>query len=274
MLPAVTPTFSETTELKRLDENRYEATVHPTWWVVRGPHGGFLSSLILRALTLSLDDRDRHIRSFTTHFVAAPKEGPLEIACSLDRSGKSMSAMSARVTQEGRLVASSLAAFSIPWDDFVFDDAQMPECPSPEDSFPVPIEGENIPAFLANFDMRWCLGSPPFSGADEALVGGWFRLRHPEVADAIVVATLMDAWAPAVFPVATAPVVAPTIDLSIHYRTALPLEGAEADDFYLGRFTSKLASEGFFEEDGELWSAGGRLIAQSRQLALTIVPKS
>jgi acyl-CoA thioesterase len=273
MLPAMTGSFSEATALRHVDEDLYEGTIDPAWWVVRGPHGGYLSSLILRALMSSLDDQDRHIRSFTTHFVAAPEEGSIRIATTLDRSGKSMTAMSARVFQGDRLVARSLAAFSLPWDDFTFDDAQMPECPSPEESFPVPVDGEDMPPFLGNFDMRWCLGSPPFSGADEALVGGWYRLRPPETADSIVVATLMDAWAPAVFPVATEPVVAPTIDLTIHFRTQLPLEGAGPDDFYLGRFSSKLASEGFFEEDGELWSAGGRLLAQSRQLALTIMPR-
>jgi acyl-CoA thioesterase len=268
------PTFSAATALRRVDDNTYEGTIDPAWWVVRGPHGGYLASLILRALTSTLDDLDRHIRSFTTHFVAAPEEGSLQIATAIERSGKSMTAMSARVTQGGRLVATSLAAFSVPWADFTFDDSQMPECPSPAESFPVPAEGDNMPPFLGNFDMRWCLGSPPFSGADEAVVGGWFRLRPPETADAIVVATLMDAWAPAVFPVATEPLVAPTIDLTVHFRTQLPLEGVGPDDFYLGRFSSKLASEGFFEEDGELWSAGGRLIAQSRQLALTILPRS
>lgn len=269
----MSPPFAEATSVRRAADGTYEASVHPAWWVVRGPHGGYMASMILRAMTDALDDPARHIRSFTTHFVAAPVEGSFEIATTVERSGKSMTAMSARIVQGDRLVALSLGAFSLPWGEFTFDDSQMPECPTPEDSFPVPVEGENIPAFLGNFDMRWCLGSPPFSGADEALVGGWFRLRPPETADAAIVATLMDAWAPAVFPVARVPLVAPTIDLTIHFRTQLPLEGAGPDDFYLGRFTSRLASEGFFEEDGELWSAGGRLVAQSRQLALTIVPR-
>jgi hypothetical protein len=35
-------------------------------------------------------------------------------------------------------------------------------------------------------------------------------------------------------------------------------------------FRSGLAHDGFFEEDGELWSADGRLLAQCRQLALLL----
>jgi acyl-CoA thioesterase len=82
----------------------------------------------------------------------------------------------------------------------------------------------------------------------------------------------MDAWAPAVFPRATQLVVCPTIDLTIHFRSAFPGQGASADDFYLGRFRSTLSRDGFFEEDGEMWSPDGKLVAQSRQLALALIP--
>jgi hypothetical protein len=35
-------------------------------------------------------------------------------------------------------------------------------------------------------------------------------------------------------------------------------------------FRSHLSSEGFVEEDGEIWSRGGVLLAQSRQLAVVM----
>jgi acyl-CoA thioesterase len=34
------------------------------------------------------------------------------------------------------------------------------------------------------------------------------------------------------------------------------------------RFESRLAAGGLWEEDGEVWSRDGRLLAQSRQLAM------
>lgn len=266
--------FDEATAVRRVDDDVFEGRIAPGWMVVRGPHGGYITSIVLRALTERLGDPSRAIRSFTTHFVAAPKESDVTVRTRLDRSGGAMSFLSARLEQDDRVMATSLAAFSTPWEGFSFDDTTMPDAMSLDEAIKVPEDDPHVPPFLKNFDMRFALGQPPlFQGADEALLGGWYRLREPQVVDAIVAATLLDAWAPPPMPRSTRPIVCPTIDLTMHFRCALPLAGAEPGDFYLGRFSSTLARDGFFEEDGVLWAADGTVIANCRQLALAFYPK-
>jgi acyl-CoA thioesterase len=262
--------FDNDTALRRVDDGEFEGAIAKNWWVVRGPHGGYLCAMILSALEQTLDDPSRPPRSFTTHFVAPPAEAPLRITVTREREGKQMSFLSARVTQGERLVALSLGAFSGAWEGFEFDDAPMPDVPSAEEGFKVPATGDGVPAFLGNFDMRWVIGDPPFTGGSSATVGGWFRLSEPRTADGPMIACLLDAWAPAVFPRTERRVIAPTIDLTMHFREPLPLADAGPGDFYLGRFSSSLGRDGYFEEDGDLWSPDGRLIAQSRQLALAL----
>jgi acyl-CoA thioesterase len=63
---------------------------------------------------------------------------------------------------------------------------------------------------------------------------------------------------------------APTIDLTIHFRSPLPAAGP----LLLGRFTNSYVRDGFFEEDGRLWSPDGTLVAQSRQLGLLLGAKA
>ena len=58
----------------------------------------------------------------------------------------------------------------------------------------------------------------------------------------------------------------PTIDLTIHFRE-VPDDQAQP---CLVRFRSRLASGGYVEEDGDVWSHDGRLLAHSRQLALAL----
>jgi acyl-CoA thioesterase len=263
--------FDATTSLERSDHH-FEGKLDKSWWVVRGPHGGYLGSILLRALTEALDDPDRRVRSLTVHFVAAPDDGPFRIETTIERAGRSITFMSARMSQGDRCVAVALAAFSVSWAGHEFDDAEMPEVAGPDEAFRFPVEDPSVPPFLRNFDMRWAVGDAPFSGADRAEVGGWMRLAEPRIADAILMTTYADAWPPVVFPRLTKPMVCPTVDLTIHFRSALPVDGARPEDFYLGVYDSKLARDGFFEETGEIWSAEGELLVQSRQLALILSP--
>jgi acyl-CoA thioesterase len=261
--------FDATTSLERTDHH-FEGKLDKSWWVVRGPHGGYLGSILLRALTEALEEPERHVRSLTVHFVAAPEEGPFRIETTIERAGRSITFMSARMSQGDRCVAVALAAFSVAWSGPEFRDASMPDVAAPDDAFPFPLEAPGVPPFLHNFDMRWVVGGAPFSGADRAELGGWMRLAEPRIADAILMATYADAWPPVVFPRLTEPVVCPTVDLTIHFRSSLPIEGSHHDDFYLGMFTSELGRDGFFEETGEIWSPEGELLVQSRQLALML----
>ncbi|MGH2807167.1 MAG: acyl-CoA thioesterase [Actinomycetota bacterium] len=261
--------FETDTAVTPQGDGVFSADVNERWWVVRGPHGGYIAAILLRALMERVGDDDRPPRSLTIHYVAAPKAGAAEIATTIEREGTSSTFASARMTQNGKLMANAIAVFSRPWTGLEFFDATMPETVPPEEGFPV--NGlEGTPPFLNNFDMRWTLGEPPMSGADEALVGGWMRLDEPLVADYPSIACLMDAGPPAIFPRVTEPFVAPTLDLTIHFRTTVPLPNAGPEDYYLGKFWSLMGRDGFFEEDGQLWSRDGTLIAQSRQLALAL----
>jgi acyl-CoA thioesterase len=107
----------------------------------------------------------------------------------------------------------------------------------------------------------------PCAGGEAALTGGWIAFADgPQALDAPALAMLTDAWLPAPFARLSEPVGAPTIDLTIHFRAPELVVGEPV----LAVFRSRFAHAGFFEEDGELWSADGRLLAQSRQLGLLL----
>ena len=262
--------YSSDTALTQVDEGVYEATIAPNWLVARGAHGGFLAGVTVAAMLAEAGD-DRPIRSFTMHFMRPPTTGRIRIEPVVERSGRSAVFLSARATQNDKAIGTALAALSSSFADFPFDAAAPPSVPCPHEVEPAP-PGIG-PPFLDNFDLRWCVGDHMFSGSEKALVGGWFRADPPELADAAMVASFMDTWPPAIFPLLTnEPLIAPTLDFTVHFRERFPLEGAAPEDFYLGAFSSSLSRDGFFEEDGRLWDGRGNLVAQSRQLALLLKP--
>ncbi len=258
--------FERDTWVRPLGDGTYEGSLAGRWWIGRAPNGGYLAAVMLRALEAALGDRGRAPRSVTVHYLTPPKEGPVTVSCRVERTGRALSTLSARMHQDDRLIALALAAFSESWPAGIdLDDAAPPDVPPPEALEPPSWER---PRFAENFDTRHALGATPFAGAAEALTGGWIRLNEPQVADDVFVMMLADAWPPAVFQLVEGFFPVPTVELTVHFRAALPVAGATAKDFHLVRFRTTLIRDGFLEEDGAIWSRDGQLLAQSRQLAL------
>lgn len=258
--------FDRATSVRPDGDGSYTATVDERWNVIRGPHGGYIAAMLLRALADTAGDADRVPRSLTVYYPAAPRGGPVSIRCRAERSGRSMTTATARLEQDGAPAALAVAAFSAPWPPSVeFDNSERPDVALPEEVAPLD-RGGLVPPFTQFFEFRAAVGDPWFTGSPRAISGGWMRLKEDHELDGPLVAALTDAWPPAIFPAATAPVAAPTIELTVHFRAPLPAAGA----WVLGVFESKVGRDGFFEEDGTLWTRDGDLIAQSRQLALAI----
>jgi Thioesterase-like superfamily len=112
------------------------------------------------------------------------------------------------------------------------------------------------------------LGGLPAAGDERVATGGWIRTAVPLLLDAPLVAAMTDAWAPAALVALGRFVAGPTLDLTIHLRRPLPVPSMAPCDYVVGCFRSGLSVAGVWEEDGELWSPGAELIAQSRQPAL------
>ena len=98
-----------------LSDGRFMATVARGWRAGRGPHGGYLAAMLLRALVETVDDPGRTPRSLTIHYTRAPEPGEVEIEVTVERAGRSLTTLSARMLQGGRTTALALAAFSVPW---------------------------------------------------------------------------------------------------------------------------------------------------------------
>jgi acyl-CoA thioesterase len=149
--------------------------------------------------------------------------------------------------------------------------APAPAVPRPEEVAPVDNTGSGL-SIVSRFELRPALGAAMFAGAGEAITGGWLRFAEARATDAVALAMLADAWWPSPWVRLREPVAAPTIDLTVHFRAPRAAAALPAGEPVLAVFRSTTAADGFFEEDGELWTRDGVLLAQSRQLALLALP--
>jgi acyl-CoA thioesterase len=268
--------FATDTGVQRVDGGRYRARMDPSWWIVNGPNGGYVAAVVLRAIVAEVDDPSRRPRSVTLQYLRAPVEGPVEVLVEVERSGRTVTNVSARMVQGGRTVVLALAALAVDRDAPVsFDEG--PGLPTMPDGSPVPMP-EQVPLIDVDADrdvpmrqhweLRWVLGDRPFHpdpGRERrARSGGWLRPAEPEPIDEIVLVAMADAWVPPVFSRVDTPMAVPTIDLTVHFR------GRPADPFdpLLVVFDSPLAQDGYMVEHGRVLDRTGRLIAESRQLAV------
>jgi len=252
---------------------RFSAVVAEGWRAGPGPHGGYLSALLLRALMESVGDPQRSPRSLTIHFLSPPHPGPAQVTTTIEREGRSLSSLSARMEQDGKLVALVLAAFSSPWPGSDISEIEMPSVAPPDPGRePGTLIVQNGPEFARHITLQRRLGGMPFADPSQPMeTGGWLGLAEPRPIDALSLAFFCDALIPTPFMRATQPEPAPTVDITIHFRAVTPRsEHPDPEELCLARVRGGLIHEGFFEEDTLIWASDGTLLAQSRQLALML----
>ncbi|MGH9275386.1 MAG: acyl-CoA thioesterase, partial [Acidimicrobiales bacterium] len=240
------------------------------WWIERGPNGGYLAAIVLRAVLAEAAAADRRPRSMTLHYLRPPVEGPCEVEVVEERAGRGLTTLSARLRQDGRDCILALVALGVDRPGPAIHHHAPPtvrppaEIPPRADGATV---GPDIP-FRHRFDLRPAIGSLPFETGPEALTGGWIRTVEDDPLDEVLLAAITDSWPPAVFSTMELPVGVPTVELTVHFRNLPTGESS----WCLVRFRTLEVSEGYLEESGEVWSADGRLLAESRQLAVVLPP--
>jgi acyl-CoA thioesterase len=267
--------FDRDTAVKRQassdSDGLFTAQVSPEWRAGRGPHGGYLAAMLLRALIETIADPARAPRSLTIHYPRAPQVGAVSIRTVVERAGRSLSTLSAQMEQDGALIALALAAFSVPWSASELSDLELPDVASPEATREAGgMLKFGAPPFTKHLVLQPRLGALPFTGSEQRMeIGGWLGLAEPRPIDALSLAFFSDALFSPPFIRLRERATSPTVDLTVHFRTSLPREAdPDPHELCFVRFSTGLVHEGFFDEDGVIWAADGTVLAQSRQLAI------
>jgi acyl-CoA thioesterase len=254
--------FDADTQVGALTDHRFSAVISNRWNTLGGrAFGGYGLAICLQALRREMPLPDP--LAVSAYFLRPTIPGPAEVHVEPVRSGRRLAFGEARLLQDGTEVLRALASFTTlgqaggrtlvlngrphlpPPDDCVDLAASLPGVTV---SDRIECRGPELPG--------WLRGQP----TGNARATFWMRFREPRDADLFAVPLLVDAAAPTVLELGEAGSV--TIELSVHLR-AHPAPG-----WLSCRAVTRYLIDGYHEEDFEIWDAEGKLVAQSRQLAL------
>jgi acyl-CoA thioesterase len=262
--------FARATAITGGGDGRWSGAVAPGWDIGGNANGGYLLALAGRALTL--ETGRPHPVTTTAHYHRPGAAGPVAVDVAVLNESRRFTTATATMRRDGQPVLSVLSTLGDLRETTGPEavTASPPPLPRPEacvglaeagDEAPPPFNGR-VEMRLHPDDAGFVAGRP--SGA--ARMRGWFRLRDGEELDALALLCAVDAFPPTIFNSALPRAWTPTIELTAHIR-ALPTPG-----WLRCSFETRNVTGGFLEEDGAIWDTAGRLVAQSRQLALVPRP--
>ena len=248
-------------------------------------NGGYMLATCTRALGLAMPFPDPVVVS--GFFLRPGAAGPAAVRSSVIRSGRTMAFGEAALTQDGKDIVRATAAFArlgsaaregsdrdgagpdgagrdgAGRDGPVFLDGTPPALPPPVECVGVPVASFGLASIAERIEFRsaelpgWFRGQPSGRPASEF----WMRFTDGREADLLSLLLLVDSTAPSVLELGAG---STTIQLTVHLR-AHPAPG-----WLACRATTRFVSNGYHEEDFEVWDSAGTLVAQSRQLALIL----
>ncbi len=243
----------------------WRGTVQPGWDIAGNANGGYLLAMVARALVAATGRPDPV--TVTAHFLSPGRPGPVGVSTVVHKTGRRFTDASAVAEAGGRPLLTVLGAFGDlgPDADDVFVAGAAPDLPPPDDCVRLGTDERFAPPFMDRVDLRVHPDDMGFATGNRSgvpRVTGWFRLHDTEPVDTVALLCALDAFPPTIFNADLPVGWVPTVELTTHVR-ARPVPG-----WLRCRFTTRYVTGGFLEEDGEIWDARGRLVAQSRQLAL------
>ncbi len=267
--------FATATAATPLGHGRYGCSLDAGWSALAGINGGILMAILVRAIETETGP-DRSLRSLQCQFMRPPKAGDAEVVIETIRSGARATNLRVRLEQGGKVMLEALAvSFSSGLRELARWSPPAPQVAPPEADLPV-FSDPRLPSVAERVTYTPRIGPAPISGTplepgEPARTGGWLELKDPQPIDLPLLAFYADAWWPAALGPLTEMAFNPTIDMTLDIRTALPAAGLPHQPILLDSRT-QASLEGLCDEDVCLFTADGVLLAQSRQLAITLTP--
>jgi acyl-CoA thioesterase len=269
MLTKTPHLFDDATRVTAGD-SRWQGQTSEDYWAFVGPFGGATAATILRAL-MDHPERAGSPLALTVNYCAPIAEGAFDLDVRLVKANRSSQHWCVELTQKnGEVATLATAVFADRRPSWSHQQAQFPQAVPFDQIRPFP----KIAASWANqYDFRFVEGNPDFSGAApqaepaSALSKVWIGDRVPRKIDMLSLMAMSDAFFGRVFHAKRELVPFGTVSLTTYFHVAAEDLATEDISRVLAVADAKIFHKSYGDQNGELWSPNGRLLATTTQIA-------
>lgn len=250
--------------LREVESGVFEVEVSKEWDTPnQTPNGGYILGLVLKAAQLASPKPDALSASVTYLKPTAPSLARIETE--VLRSGRTVASVEARMIVNGQatthLVATFIDRSASP--DINHPGPRLEPLAAPEDCIDVFAQmPDGLFPIAEHFSYRhpsvpsWVVGEP----SGEMRADYWMKPIDDRPYDDVALGIMVDAYPPVTAEINQ--IASATVHLTVHFRQT-PEPG------WL-RFVTRThhVLNGFHEEDVEVYDSAGKLVAQSRQIAI------
>lgn len=270
----MTPLFSDAMALHPVAgaPGRYRANLNEHWTIGPKVHGGVMVALCAKAARVAYHDsggdRAAHAVAVSANFLSAPNPGDVRLHTTVRKRGRRIGLVDVELIQGERACVHAVVTLGEPEHrqgrEPLMSSRAVTELMAPEPPADVPAIGPGHPAAAINNLAHGCLIHPQFS---DTLIDGsapvfkvWARPRAEPV-DELFALVCGDISLPVSY-AAGRPGWAPTVQLTAYLR------GLPADGWLRVLCTATEIGQDWFDEDHTVVDSAGRIVVQTRQLAL------
>lgn len=248
----------------------FEGHTSDDYWNFTGPFGGATAATLLRAV-MEHPRRAGTPLSITVNFCAPVAKGDFRISVREIRSNRSTQHWSMELSQgEAGITATATAVFAQRRETWSHQAVSMPSAPAPDTLTPLPMQG--MMAWLQHYDFRFAAGTPqrlratPNAAPASAASQVWISERRPRPLDFLSLLAFADTFFGRIFHVRGALFPIGTVSMTTYFHADAADLAAIGDAPILGVADGKVFNKGYSDQNAELWSRDGRLLATSHQI--------
>ena len=254
--------FTEFEETKDV----YTLSIPDHWSQGRTVFGGVSAGLAYQAAQNLITD-NREVRSFHCNFVGPVNvEEPIEVSAEVLRTGKSVTQILAKVTQNGQVGVMVQVCFGVARESKLdFKDHPTHIMALPKKAKFIPQVPKIVPKFIRHFDLAMEVGSFGIGTSRDPEMHGWCRFsKAPQKMKMAYLIALMDCWPPSMFQMMKMPAPASTMSWDIEFIH--PISEIAPEDWLAMVVKASHVNQGYGHEEANFWDTKGNLVALSRQV--------